>query len=672
VRDVYGKRALVVGLARSGRVVSKVLAQHGAEVTVTDVRPTSAFGSDLRELTTLKIGLELGRHRESSFLDKDFIVVSPGVPWDMPHLVTARRKNIEIIPEIEVASWYLRGTLVGVTGSNGKTTTTTLLGKMLEASDLPAFVGGNIGVPLSSAVELAQRDTVLVAELSSFQLEAIQTFRPNVAVLLNLSPNHLDRHGSFEAYIGAKARIFHNQRPEDYAILNADDHNVAGLAPAIASQKIFFSRRQNLPNGVFVSNSHIIYRVGNLERVLLGRADLKLRGDFNMEDVLAASAAACVVGADSDAIRRAVKEFKGVEHRLEFACEIHGVEFFNDSKATSVDATLQALTAFERGVHLIMGGKDKGAPYAPLLPLIRERVKEVLVIGAAAEKIAAELGNAVELVRSGDLETATRTAFSKAAKGDVVLLAPACASYDQFRDYEERGRIFKELVERLAAETSVADSISQVEIVTPEPAKSAPREPNPYQPTPSAELPKAPDNAAPLEVPPAPTPAMHDVQPISTPATAKPSTPAEPEPVPIPQPKPASISPALEESAASSLVRAAGIASDERSKPEREIPAQSAPELIYVYEVGAENVAPLALDAGMTLPEEPISPWTTQFAECGAAADEPMPFEVAAAPRAGAEARGSTTQNTETKSAGRQEQPSLFEHTVDAGPKSQN
>ncbi len=450
MNDVRGKRVLVVGLGRSGHAVALCLRRHGAVVTVTDIRPPAAFSAFLPELLAEKIGLELGSQRAEVFLAHDLVVVSPGVPWDLPQLEATRARGIPILPEIEVAGWYMSGPIVGITGSNGKTTTTTLLGKMLVASGLPTFVGGNIGVPLSSAVDRVTTDSIIVTELSSFQLEAIRDFRPHVAVMLNLSPNHLDRHSSFEAYAQAKRQIFRNQRVDDYAILNADDSWVRGLGPALAARKVFFSRLQQLPCGVFVSNGSVVYRMGHLERVILETRDVRLRGGFNLEDVLGATAAACVLGADFDAVRSAVREFQGVEHRLEYVRGISGVEFYNNSKATSVDATLKSLEAFEQGVHLILGGKDKGAPYVPLRPLLEDRVREVLLIGAAADRIAQELSGAVELIRAGNLESAVLKAFQRARPGDVVLLAPACSSFDQFQDYEHRGRVFKESVERLA------------------------------------------------------------------------------------------------------------------------------------------------------------------------------------------------------------------------------
>lgn len=672
--EVQGKRVLVVGLARTGRAAARVLAQKGARVTVTDSRPPASFANELKELTSLKIGLELGVHREATFLNQDLIVVSPGVPWDLAPLAAAREKSIPIVPEIEVASWYLEGQLVGITGSNGKTTTTTLLGKMLEASGLPNFVGGNIGVPLISAVEEARHGSLLVAELSSFQLEAIQSFRPHVAVLLNLTANHLDRHHSFETYVGAKSRIFHNQTPEDLAILNADDPNVMSLAPAIVSRKIFFSRRQNLPNGVFSSNGHILYRVGNLERVLLEKSDVRLRGEFNVEDVLAACAAACVVGCDFDAVRRSVREFKGVEHRLEFVREIHRVEFYNDSKATSVDATAKALTAFDHGVHLILGGKDKGAPYTPLRELVKQRAREILVIGAAAGKIAADLDGTVQIVRAGDLETAVRLAFKLPQPGDVVLLAPACASYDQFQDFEQRGRVFKELVERLAAETAVADSVKQVEIVTPEPA--APDEINAVPPEQAAaervqhETFKSVDDAVAVESGAAEkseAQEKHETAPVAEgivpSATATSNNEAGLDEGRLETAAPSLSSPEPETKPAKAIPMASVLPALATAAPAN-APSTPSPELIYVFEVAAQEVAPMVAelsgDSGVEDEEQVVF---EGLAEPETAADEPLPFEVPASAAAGVSERRPVVRPEKIRppSASSQNQPSLFE-----------
>lgn len=452
--DVRGKRVLVVGMARSGLAAARCLSGRGALVTVTDQRHPSAFPEEMRELLELKIGLELGAHREQTFTSHDLIVVSPGVPADLAPLQAARNKGIPVVPEVEVASWFLEGRLVGITGTNGKTTTTALAGKILKASGFDPFVGGNIGVPLISALDRDPQPSVLLVELSSFQLETIQNFRPRVAALLNLTPNHLDRHPSFEAYAAAKARIFENQTEQDFAILNADDLNVLKLTRGIRSRKIFFSRQQQLADGLFVSQGRVLYRVRQLERPLFDVRDIRLRGEFNLENVLAASAMGCVLGADFGALRQAVREFGGVEHRLEFVREIAGVSFYNDSKATSVDAALKALQTFDRGVHLILGGKDKGAPYAPLRALMKDRVREVLTIGAAAEKIERELAGSVEIDQAGTLEIAIRHAFERAETGDSILLSPACSSYDQFENFEQRGKLFKEIAATLAVETS--------------------------------------------------------------------------------------------------------------------------------------------------------------------------------------------------------------------------
>jgi UDP-N-acetylmuramoylalanine--D-glutamate ligase len=461
--DVKNKRVLVVGLARSGLAVAQALARHGAVVTVSDRKPPSEFADLLPQLVKDKMGMELGSQREETFLRQDLIVTSPGVPWDLPQLAAARARSIPIYPEVEAASWFLEGTLIGITGSNGKTTTTSLLGDMLKASGFPTFVGGNIGNALSMAVDHAQPGTRFVTELSSFQLEGIRDFRPHVAVMLNLSPNHLDRHPNLEAYAQAKRQIFRNQGGQDYAVLNADDPWVAGLADTLSGQPVLFSRQRELPNGVFASRGKVVYRVRHLERVLFETRDVALKGEFNLENVLAATTAACLLGADFAAIRKAVRDFQAVEHRLEFVREFKGVDFYNNSKATSVDATAKSLEAFERGVHLILGGKDKGAPYTPLLPLIKDRVRSILLIGAAAPVIAEQLAGSTELVYAGDLSTAVREAFARARPGDTVLLAPACSSFDQFKDYEERGRVFKELVKRLKTQSEVRSPKSGVQ-----------------------------------------------------------------------------------------------------------------------------------------------------------------------------------------------------------------
>jgi UDP-N-acetylmuramoylalanine--D-glutamate ligase len=577
--DVRGKRVLVVGLARSGGAVAHALARHGARVTVSDRKPPAEFRDMLPQLLKEKIGLELGSQRLETFLTHQAIVVSPGVPWDLPYLDAARAQKIPIYPEVEAATWFLEGTMVGVTGSNGKTTTTALLGDMLKASGFPTFVGGNIGNALSSAVDHAQPGTMFVTELSSFQLEGIQEFRPDVAVMLNLSPNHLDRHPGLEAYAQAKRQIFRNQRAQDFAILNVDDPWVSSLRTVVPSQTVPFSRQRELAHGVFVAGGKIYYRVRHLERVLFETRDVTLRGSFNLENVLAATAAACTLGADFAAIRKAVREFQAVEHRLEFVREIQGVDFYNNSKATSVDATAKSLEAFERGVHLILGGKDKGAPYTPLLPLIKERVRTVLLIGAAAPVIAAQLAGGAELLQAGDLATAVREAFLRARPGDTVLLAPACSSFDQFKDYEQRGRLFKELVKQLAGEVA-AGSLTR---------------------------PKTPGGGA-QERPPAPVRLVQAVEPA---VAGKPGEASEPrsEGEATPPLAPAENGPRPLVSAAPQFV-----------------------ELRYVYEVDAIEMP--AMESQVAPEAEPVILQRASGGEVNG--DEPLPFEVRAENREGA------------------------------------
>jgi len=608
--DVRGKRVLVVGLARTGRAAVDCLHRRGARVTVTDSRPPWALQPDVRELLAHRIGLELGLHRAETFQRQDLIVISPGVLPDLPELEVARQRNIPIIPEVEAASWFLEAELVGVTGSNGKTTTTALLGRMLETSGFRTFVGGNIGVPLISAVDKVSRDTLVVAELSSFQLETIQNFRPHVAVLLNLTGNHLDRHPSFEAYVRAKAQIFRNQSAEDFAVLNADDPLVMNLAPAIAARKVYFSRKQNLPAGLFVSDGRILYRVGNLERVLLRTQEVLLRGEFNLENVLAAAAAACVLGADFEALRRAVREFRAVEHRLEYVREIRGVQFYNDSKATSVDAVVKALSAFERGVHLILGGKDKAAPYAPLRPLLKERVRRAYLIGAAADRMARELKGAAELIRAGDLETAVRQAFEQAVPGDAILLSPACASFDQFQDFEHRGRVFKELVERLSREVGIAEAERAKDVAAPSLVSAPPAVPPQVQPEPGPQI------AAALEAESTPAP-----------EAAEPATP-QAAPVGTPRVEPAPGEPAaLQEALESPPATEEHPPAVEQAEPAAG--AVSYPELLYVYEVGAEEVVYPETELPSAFAEGDIEPPVSEELQAlESVADERLPFEV--------------------------------------------
>ena len=446
--ELRGKRVLVVGLARTGVAAALFCEARGAQVTATDTLTSSELTGAAAKLGSAGIALELGGHRRESFLAADLIVPSPGVPFDQPDLVAARKKGIAVWSEIELAWRFLRGRLLAITGSNGKTTTTALTGHILKTAGLPVLVGGNIGTPLISLVEESRDDSIAVVEVSSFQLEAIVAFRPDVSVYLNLTPDHIDRHGSLEAYAAAKARIFENQKREDAAVMNADDSASARYAPS-RPRVYWFSRKKEVARGAFVRGDDIVFCDGDAEARLASRADIPLRGQHNLENVLAAATAACLVGAAPRAIAEGVRTFPGVEHRLQFVAEIGGVQFYNDSKATNVDATEKALEAFPGNLLVILGGKDKGSDYAPLRPLLAERARRAFLIGAAAEKIAAQIGGAVPLEQCGTLDRALHAAFEAARPGDVVLLAPACASFDQFQNFEHRGRVFVDLVRQL-------------------------------------------------------------------------------------------------------------------------------------------------------------------------------------------------------------------------------
>jgi UDP-N-acetylmuramoylalanine--D-glutamate ligase len=381
-------------------------------------------------------------------LEQDLIIPSPGVPADAPLLQGARGKGITIWSEIELAYRFRKGKLIGITGSNGKTTTTSLVEHILRTASLPTILAGNIGTPLIACVERMTPDTVTVVELSSFQLELVHTFRTDISVFLNLTPDHLDRHGSMDFYAAAKARIFAHQTEQDFAVLNADDAATTPLAPA-RPRLYWFSRKQRVAQGAFLRGNEIVFRDDGKEDVILKQDEVPLPGAHNLENVLAAVAATRLAGVGARAVRDGVLSFAGVEHRLEFVAEVNGVRYYNDSKATNVDATLKALDAFPGRILVILGGKDKGSDYTPLQSPLRERAILALLIGAAADKIASQIDGAVAIEGAGTMERAVEIAARAAHPGDVVLLAPACASFDQFENYEHRGRVFKALVREL-------------------------------------------------------------------------------------------------------------------------------------------------------------------------------------------------------------------------------
>jgi len=445
-----GKRVLIVGLAESGKAAAGFLGHRGAIVSATDSQPAEKLATVKTELEKQGVACHFGGHPDSLFIEQDMIVPSPGVPWNLPQLEAARCSGVLVMGELEIAAGLLEGRVIGVTGTNGKTTTTALIGHILESAGRRVQIGGNIGRPVLSMVEESTPDTWNVLELSSFQLEAMNSFRSQIAVVLNIKPDHLDRHGTFEAYTAAKERIMRAQENGDQLVLNADDAVCRGFADASKAEVVWFSRTSSGGDedgtfGAVVQDDWLLWKG---ERVT--ETTLPIRGGHNLENALAAVAATSLAGIPADEIGRAIQSFRPVEHRLEFVRSIAGVDYYNDSKATNVDATLKALEAFDSGLWVILGGTDKGSDYRTLRNALAGRAKACLLIGAAARKIEQQLDGRVPIHMLGTLERAVEFARRKATPGDTVLLAPACSSFDQFDNYQHRGRVFKELVASLA------------------------------------------------------------------------------------------------------------------------------------------------------------------------------------------------------------------------------
>ncbi len=433
-----GQHYMVLGLARSGVGAIELLRANGAKVT----------GVDSRDLSDLVIVQKLVDNAEIFFSHDsnaqlggvDTLLVSPGVPFSHPLTQAALGQGIPVIGELELAYLFLRGPILAITGSNGKTTTTSLVGHILQASGVAAQVGGNIGLPVTAMTSSSSFAQWNVLEISSFQLETVHRFRAELAAALNVTPNHLDRHGAFAAYAAAKSKIFLNQRYSDYAVLNAANATSASYSSATLARSVYFNGDAARVNGL---------RIELFGKPLMETADLQLPGRHNIENAMAAAVLCSLAGASHGDIATGIAGFRGVKHRLEFVRELNGVRYFNDSKATSVDATLKALEALDGPLWVILGGVDKGGSYLPLSPILSQKAKSALLIGAAAPLIADQLRGGVPLERSGDLATAVATAASRAKPGDTILLAPACASYDQFQSYEHRGEEFRRLVEEL-------------------------------------------------------------------------------------------------------------------------------------------------------------------------------------------------------------------------------
>ena len=448
--ELDGKKVLVIGAGRSGVAASRFMAARGALVVLNDRKEFIDWSNDALALKGEGVVKLLAGDVPSWLLDQmELVVVSPGVPTKSIPVRYAERAGAEVIGEVELAWRFLKGRVVGITGTNGKTTTTTLIGELLKDAGLPAQVGGNIGTPLVSLVESSREDGWTVVELSSYQLETIKELRPTVAVVLNLMPDHMDRYETLADYGAAKHRIFRNQTAADVAILNADDSVVSSWASGLEAHVVMFSTARELDEGLFLRGRELVARTWSGERTLATRDEMQLKGLHNVQNTLAALAAGLACGASPDSMRETVRRFEPVEHRLERVAEVGGVTFYNDSKATNVDAAVKAVEALsdEPGrIVLILGGRGKNAPYAPLAPLVERKARALVLIGEDAERIEDELKTHAPVLRASDMADAVRRAYRAAVPGDVVLLAPACASFDMFQSYEHRGRVFKEEV----------------------------------------------------------------------------------------------------------------------------------------------------------------------------------------------------------------------------------
>jgi UDP-N-acetylmuramoylalanine--D-glutamate ligase len=446
--DLKNKRVLVVGLGKSGLSAAMFLRAQGARVTVSDTRSAVALEKEIPALLEAGIMVESGGHGLLTFRRQDLIVVSPGVPMDTPEVKQVVAFGLPVIGELELASRYLQGRVVAITGSNGKTTTTTLVGKIFADAGVPTLVGGNIGLPVIDLVANSTQETVSVLEVSSFQLETVEEFHPWIAVMLNITPDHLDRHGSFESYVAAKERIFGRQDTKDFLVLNGDDRVTQMCAAQAKSEVFWFSGTKTVRRGAFVRDGVIVWveKEGGVTEPVMPVAEIPLKGAHNVENVLAAVCTARLGKILAESVRASVAGFRAVEHRLELVRKFNEVEYYNDSKATNVDAAMKALASFPGGIHLILGGKDKDSDYSTMADMLKKRVKVVYTVGSAAEKIERQLHGVVKMVSAQTIETAVAKAAKAAAPGDVVLLSPACSSFDQFENYEHRGRVFRQSV----------------------------------------------------------------------------------------------------------------------------------------------------------------------------------------------------------------------------------
>jgi UDP-N-acetylmuramoylalanine--D-glutamate ligase len=447
--EIAGKKTLVVGLGKTGQALAGFLLGRGARVTVTEVRSEKELGRAAAEWRAKGVLLEAGGHRLETFLGADLIVPSPGAA-SLAELDAAKAAGVRVISEIELAWHFLKGTIVGITGTNGKSTTATLAHKILKEGGLKAYLSGNIGTPLISFAEKSRPDHIYVTEISSFQLARVEKFRAAVAVFLNISLNHLDWHATFDEYFDAKKKLIRGQKSGDTTILNDDDRLVRLLGGETDTRVYYFSRRHAVRRGCFVRDCWLTIRDGETSR-LMRTSEVRLPGRHNLENVAAAALVGHCLGVPPARARSSIRSFSGLEHRLEKVLTLGRVRFVNDSKATTVDATIKALESFDNRIVLILGGRDKGADFRLLRAPARRRVRTAILLGEAAEKIARALAGAVPTEAASSLRNAVALAFGAAEPGDIVLLAPACTSFDMFRNFEERGRAFKREVRRLRA-----------------------------------------------------------------------------------------------------------------------------------------------------------------------------------------------------------------------------
>ena len=451
VQNIEGKKVTVIGGARSGLAVARLLKKMGADVFISDMKKPEEIKYvkfTPEELNSAGIKYEFGEHSEKVY-DCDFMVISPGVPSNAPVVLKAMELGIKVWSEIEVASWFCKAPIIAVTGTNGKTTTTSLIGHIFKTAGFKTIVAGNIGAPFSDFVLDADEGSIVVLEVSSFQLDHIENFKPKVAVLLNITPDHLDRYDSFGDYILSKFRIFKNQKEDDFAVYNYDDEIVQPYVESLNVIKLPFSVRDKLSCGGFIEDGYITLNFKNKKERILKMNNLRIRGIHNVYNSLAAALAARAMEVKDEIIRESLQSFEGVEHRLEFVREINGVKFINDSKATNVNSLWYALESFDEPIILIAGGRDKGNDYSKVYDLVKRKVKLIIAIGESKNKIYNEFKNLTNVIEVDSMEEAVKKAYENSAPGDVVLLSPACASFDMFRDYEHRGEVFKKLVNEL-------------------------------------------------------------------------------------------------------------------------------------------------------------------------------------------------------------------------------